>query len=374
MFVEVSQKLLSNALQYVTNAVPARSIIPILSGIKLKVGPCGMTLTAGTIDMMLQYEIPYEKDHMSVHESGSMVIPARLFTEIIRNLPIGLVTLETKKGLNVVIRSGKAAYHLSGMDPEVYPQISNFEYSQMISLPNDQFRKIIKQVCFAISSSDSRPVLTGVSCQFDNENLRLVATDGIRLASRVINVGNKLIKNFSNVIIPGKHLSNYSKMLHDEQAATDISIGDNKITFKTNNLIMQSSLIEGTFPSLDKLTPDAFTTEITFDSIIFLRSIERASLLAEEHNIVKLHISSNNIIELSSRATGIGDVLEEVEFDELYGDQISVCFNIKYMIDIMRSVDCSKVKIRFSGKWNPIIVQPIDNQTSLYIMTPIRSH
>jgi DNA polymerase-3 subunit beta len=374
LFVEVSQKSLSTALQHVIKAVSAKSPIPILSGIFLQADSKGLTLIACNSAMMLQYEIPSYRDNLIIQKSGSIVAPARYFIDIIRNLPAGLVTLETKENLVICIRSGKVIYRLCGMDPVEYPQMASMDSPDLIDFPNHFLKKLISQVAFAVSSSESRPILTGVSCQYDGEQLKLLATDGIRLASRVTKVSNKLNRNISNVIIPGKNLFEFSKMLTDEQATTDIFIGDNRIVFKTQNLLMQSSLIEGTYPSLDKIAPEAYTTEIIMDSITFLHALERVSLLAGDDNVVKLIVSSSNTIDLVSRTLEIGDVMEEVQLEELHGDHLTVHFNGKYMIDILRSMDCNQVKLGFSGKWSPIIVQPTDSSTSLYIITPIRSN
>lgn len=235
-------------------------------------------------------------------------------------------------------------------------------------------KKWIKQVSFAASSSETRPVLTGVSCHFDHNEFKMLATDGIRLASRKTALNHSFTERHAHIIVPGNNLINYAKILNDEDAVTVVTIAGNRILFKSKNLMMQSSLIEGTYPSIDKITPNSCTTEITVNSSRFLHALERVSLMAEKNNIVKLHLTSEKTAQLFTKTAEVGDVIEDVSLEEINGDQLTIFFNGKYMIDIMRAIDSRQVLLRFSGKWSPIIVQPADNLTALYVLTPIRSN
>ncbi|MBP1994896.1 DNA polymerase III subunit beta [Paenibacillus eucommiae] len=376
MLIKISQKLLMNGLQYVAHAAATKNAIPILSGIKLEADRRGLTLTAGNLGMMLQYRIPYNEEEAVVYEGGSIVVPSRHFVEIIRNLPAGLIKLEIKGAFNLGIHSDNAVYHLCGADAGDYPQISELNLHSRFTFSKDQLKSLIRRVSFAVSTSEARPVLTGVMCHFSSEDLRLIATDGVRLSSQTTNhyITTELASTATYVIIPGKHLSDYAKMLGDEHTSTELGIGDNKIIFKSNNLLMQSLLIDGTYPSVDKVKPEICTTEIVLDTFHVWHALERVSLLAGESKVVKLQVSSTNSIVLTSQTAEIGDVMEEVPVEELIGDEITVHFNGRYMIEIMRAIDSKQVKLSFSGPSKPILVQPTDTLNSFYMITPIRSH
>lgn len=298
MLVKVSHPLLNQALQHVAYAVSSKSVNPILSGIKLQASREGITLTACSGDFQLQYEIAPEEAQAIVHQAGIIVIPARYFIDIVRHLPAGLVTVEMQKPLRICMYSGPAIYHLSGMEPDEFPHMTDMCQRDTVHFPNKELKKWIKQVSFAVSTSETRPVLTGVACTFEGNRLTLLATDGIRMASRSAAIRNTFTEPSSHVIIPGKQLVAYAKMLPDDESTTSISLTSSSIRFMTNQLSMQVSLI---------------------------------------------------------------------------GDPLTVFFNGKYMIDILRSIDCEQVCLRFSGKRKPIIIQPADSLTSLYILTPILS-
>jgi DNA polymerase-3 subunit beta len=371
---EVSQKLLLTALNYITPTISTKAVIPILSGIKLQVNAIGLTLTTANTGMMMQYEIPYDNECLIVHNNGSIVIPSRYLVDIIRNMPSGLIKFKINTAFNICIQSEKAIYNLNGMNPDEYPQLVKYEHCSRLILSNYHLKQLIKKVAFATSSSEARPALTGVSYALNKDHLRFVASDGIRLSSQTTNkfISDQLDKVIS-VIIPGKHLFDFSKTLIDDQSTTYITIENTTITFKNNNLTMQSSLIEGTYPTIDRIVPETFNSEIVVVTREFLHALERVALLSGESNIVCLVINSVQSIELSSKTAEIGDVFEEIQLEELIGEQISISFNGKYMMDIIRAIDSEKTRIKLTDKWKPIVVQPIDIPESLFLLTPIRT-
>lgn len=372
MLIDIAQPLLYKALQAVSRAVSSQSVIPTLSGIKVQADAAGLSLTAGQTGLLLHYHIPCDNEQLQIKQMGSVVIPAYYLIHIVRHLPTGSLSLGSNEDLKVVIQGGKAVYHLCGMDAELFPQVAQNDRSHTISFPNGSLKKIIDGVSFAISSSQARPVLTGVACIREDDQVKWVATDGVRLASRITPIKNTALTTAAIIIIPGKHLIDFSRMLNDELATTDICIQDHMIVLKTGSLFMQSSLLEGSYPCTDRLKPDSFSTEITLDRNDFLRALERVTLLAGDSDVVKLDIISYHKVELSSKTTAVGDVIEEVDMEACMGDAITIYFNGNYMIDIIGAVDCSKVMLRLNGKWSPIIVQPLNSTDSLYIITPIR--
>ncbi|MBD2869355.1 DNA polymerase III subunit beta [Paenibacillus arenilitoris] len=373
MFIEVEQKTLAKALHMISGAAAARSPIPILAGLKLEADPGGLTLAAGHPGMMLQYRIPSGDGQAIVGQRGSIVVPARYLTELIRRLPEGFVTVSCTEDRVVVIRSGGAAYRLSGMCADAFPALARLEHSAVVHMPNFALKRAIKQVAFAVSTSDARPSLTGVSCRSEGGQVRLTATDGVRLASRTIAASKRRQDAFPAVVIPGKPLSEFSKMMHDEQGTTAVTLGKDSIRFQTGDLLMQCSLLAGGFPSADQLTPAAFAAELTLETQALLRTLVRVSLLSGDSKTVRLTVLSESAIELSSRTAAVGDAAETVGIEALSGEKLAVSFNGSHMTDIIEAVDSACVTLKLAGKWSPIVIRPADCPSSFYILTPIRT-
>ncbi|WP_282942205.1 DNA polymerase III subunit beta [Paenibacillus sp. RC67] len=373
MYLYVSQELLLAALTYVSKAVNSNSPQPILSCVLIVAHSNGVTLRAMNSNMSIQYDIAAQSSSISVNREGSIAVPARIFHEIIHKLPTEKVTIESQERI-MMIRSSFGIYRLCGMNPNEFPDsaLVGDEDSSCLSLPSLVLKKGIRQA-FAVSPSETRPILTGISFELRNQTLQLTATDGIRLATTEINVPSCRCKD-SRFILPGKHALELAKMLPDDQTHTEIWIQSNQILFKSNQLQIVSCLLDGNYPPIRHLIPNTITSDITVRTSRLLQAVERVAILAGNH-ILKLCISSDQAMQIHSNTAEVGDVQEEVLLEERTGDAITLFLNTKYLLDVMRFIQCETVHIQFSGQLSPIVIQPSDIQSkSLYLVTPIRSH
>jgi len=370
MLVEVRQQSLHTGLQHIAAGLASRAVTPILSGIKIQAGARGLSLTACNASMALQYVIPCHCDQLKIDKEGSTVIPARLLLDIVRSFSTeSKVKLAELKNNFIHIESDHSIYSLATMDASQFPVMRSLENTARFQIDNVEFKKIVKQVSFAASISESKPILTGISCQTINGKLRLSATDGIRLATTTSNLSEDSSDSIP-FVIPAKHLSDYSKMLSDGSSTTQITISDQVISFNTLNFTMQSLLIQGTFPVVERLVPKNFSTEITMNTAPFLRAVQRVSLLVSDTHAIGMRISSRDV-ELFATAAEIGDVSEKFVIDHIFGEPLIVFFNGKYMRDILQAIDSTQVLLRFTEKNKPIIVKPTNNEDTLYIISPV---
>lgn len=374
MLIHVSKDSLSAALQVVLKAVSANSSLPVLSGINIQVHATGMVVTASNMSMTIEYKIPIDMDSMIVHQTGGIVVPARYFYEIIRKLDSGWVRLEMIESLILTIQSEYTQFRLCGMDAAEFPGIHYIDIppSQKISINNALLKKIIKRVAFAVSTSETRPILTGVSLTIDDHSISMTATDGVRLAQVIENMDNPTTSSL-NAVIPGATLLDLSKMLSEaDNTTTEIGIGSNQIRFISKEMMVQSALLEGTYPSINNLIPQSYLSEVLVNTSVLLRVIERVSILAGES--VTLSILPSSKLQLISKSAEVGDVKEEIPLEGIEGDHFSVSFNGKYFRDILRAIESESLKIRFAGKERPIVIEPVDRSAStLFLITPVRT-
>ncbi|MGG1633498.1 DNA polymerase III subunit beta [Paenibacillus sp. NRS-1760] len=370
MLVEVRQQSLHIGLQHIAAGLALRAVSPILLGIKIQAGAHGLSLTACNASMALQYIIPCQCDQLKIDKEGSTVIPARLLLDIVRSFSNeSKVKLAELKHNFIHIESDHSIYSLATMDVSQFPDMRSLENKAKFQIDNIAFKKIVKQVSFAASTSEAKPILTGISCQTINGKLRLSATDGVRLATSTSNLSENSSDSVP-FVIPAKHLSDYSKMLSDGSSKTQITISDHVISFNTLNFSMQSLLIQGTFPVVERLVPQTFSTEITMNTAPFLRAVQRVSLLVSDTHAIGMRISSCEV-ELFAAAAEIGDVSEKFAINPIFGEPLVVFFNGKYMRDILQAIDSTQVLLRFTGKNKPILVRPTNNEDTLYIISPV---
>src|SRR5699024_1958310 len=191
------------------------------------------------------------------------------------------IELVVQERFMTTIRSGTAVYDLNGLDPDEYPRLPQLEEEQLFRLPQDLLKTIIRQTVFAVSTQETRPVLTGVNLELNEEGLTCTATDSHRLAMKKVNIEkNTDSLAFSNVVIPGKSLNELSKILDDSNDFIEIVISDNQILFKMNNLLFFSRLLEGQFPVTKNMFPTEYKTSFHLKRTAFLHTLERALLLS----------------------------------------------------------------------------------------------
>ncbi|AUJ28737.1 DNA polymerase III subunit beta [Liquorilactobacillus hordei] len=367
------------SLTDVQRAISTKTTIPILTGLKLKLEAKGLTLTGSDADISIETFIPAEDDkaQLQVEEPGQVVLTARIFSEIIKKLPEDTLTLEVTENYQTEILSGTASFSIKGLNAENYPHLPEINAEDTLNLESDILKQIIGQTVIAVSTQESRPILTGVHLAIKNGQLSAVATDSHRLSQRkiAINVADSVTYD---IIIPGKSLSELSKMIGEDVAQVEVRISENQVLFEFNNTTFYSRLLEGNYPDTDRLIPKDSDTEIDFNASEFLASIERASLLshAGQNNVVKLALDTENQkATIYSNSPEIGNVEEELKFQKLAGNDIEISFNPDYMKDALRSFGQSTITISFNAPLRPFTLVPSEDQEHfIQLITPVRTY
>jgi DNA polymerase III subunit beta len=369
---------LVQSVQDVMKAITSRTTIPILTGIKIVASEEGVTLTGSDSDISIESFIPKEEDDkeiIEIKQPGSIVLQARFFSDMVKKLPSDFVEIEVQNHLQTVIRSGNSEFDLIGLDAEEYPHLPQIEEENVFKIPTDLLKAMIRQTSFAVSTSETRPVLTGVNWKVENNELYCIATDSHRLAQRKAKVEMETPANY-NVVIPGKSLNELSKILADSSESIEIVITENQILFKAKHLLFFSRLLEGNYPDTSRLIPSESKTEIVLHTKEFLRAIDRASLLAREgkNNVVKLITLQDQLIEISSNTPEVGKVVEEMKGISMDGEELKISFSAKYMMDALRAIEGNEIKITFTGAMRPFVIYPINDDSTLQLILPVRTY
>jgi DNA polymerase III subunit beta len=373
----IQKNYLVQSVQDVMKAVSSRTTIPILTGIKIVATEEGVTLTGSDSDISIESFIPTEEagdEIVEIKETGSIVLQARFFSEIVKKLPEDTVEIEVQNNFLTIIRSGKSEFNLNGLDAEEYPRLPQIEEENVFRIPGDLLKNMIRQTVFAVSTSETRPILTGVNWRLEHNELTCIATDSHRLAMRKATIETENRGSY-NVVIPGKSLNELSKILDDSNDLVEIVITEHQVLFKTKHLLFFSRLLEGNYPDTTRLIPTDSKTDVVVTTKDFLQAIDRASLLAKEgrNNVVKLSTLTGGIIEISSNTPEIGKVVEEVQSHSIEGEELKISFSAKYMMDALKALEGSEIKISFTGAMRPFLIRNLDDDTSLQLILPVRT-
>jgi DNA polymerase III subunit beta len=374
----IQRDRLVQSVQDVMKAVTSRTTIPILTGIKIVATKDGVTLTGSDSDISIESFIPKEEDGdeiVEIKQAGAIVLQAKFFSEIVKKLPTDMVEIEVLNHLQTVIRSGKSEFNLNGLDAEEYPHLPLIEENNQFHIETDLLKAMIRQTVFAVSTSETRPILTGVNWKIENNELTCIATDSHRLALRKAKIETENNESY-NVVIPGKSLNELSKIIDDSHELIDIVITENQVLFKAKHLLFFSRLLEGNYPDTSRLIPNESKTDVIVKTKEFLHAIDRASLLAREgrNNVVKFSTIADNGIEISSNTPEVGKVIEEIQTQSIEGEELKISFSAKYMMDALKALEGTDIKVSFTGAMRPFVIRPFQDDSILQLILPVRTY
>ncbi|KIL49195.1 DNA polymerase III subunit beta [Jeotgalibacillus soli] len=378
MKFQIQRDRLVNGVNDVMKAVSSRTTIPILTGIKIMAHEEGITLTGSDSDISIEYFIPKEEDGkeiVDIQQPGGIVLQAKFFESIVKKLPMDTVEIEVHSHLQTVIRSGKSEFNLNGLDVSEYPHLPQIEEESVLRIATNLLKTMIRQTVFAVSTSETRPILTGVNWHIENGDLNCVATDSHRLAMRKAPISGGT-GELRKAVIPGKSLNELNKILDDNSDELEIVITESQILFRAKHVLFFSRLLEGNYPDTSRLVPSDSKTTLTVGGKEFLQAIDRASLLAREdrNNVVKLSITADGSVELSSNTPEIGKAVEEVPCETIEGDDLNISFSAKYMMDALKVLEGAETNIQFTGAMRPFVLRPTGDDSILQLITPVRTY
>ena len=358
-------------------AISNRTTIPILTGIKITVSEEGLTLTGSDADISIETFLSADADEyqLSIEKTGSIVLqPARFFNDIVRKLPDDFFTLEVKDNYQTEITSSSSEFTIHGLDADDYPRLPQIEEQETFHISVPLLKQVIRQTVIAVSVHESRPILTGVNLSIENGQLKAVATDSHRLSQRVIPLEvSKDIQH--NIVIPGKSLSELSRLLAESTDDVELVVTENQILFKTSDTYFYSRLLEGNYPNTERLIPSTANTYVTLDATVLLGAIERASLLshAGKNNVVKMTIEKD-AVTITGNSPDIGRVEEEVSFKKIEGETLEISFNPDYMKDALNTFGPMEVTLQLISPLRPFVLVPSDDErVFIQLITPIRT-
>ena len=232
------------------------------------------------------------------------------------------------------------------------------------------FKEIINQTSFTASSSETRPILTGINFKINNNVLEVIATDSYRLAKKKIDVDVN-VDNI-NVVIPCRNLLELSKIITDDNINLEIHLFTNKVLFKYKNILFQSRLLSGTYPASSNIIPLDFKISVECELTKLFGMIDRASLLTsdKDKNTIKL-ILENKILTIFSNSPEIGKVEEKMNVDN--DNFIDISFSSKFMLDAIKSFNKEKIVLCMNNDSSPIVIKSNEDDSLVQLVLPIKT-
>ena len=379
MYFKISKREFLNSLMTVSRAISTTTPVPLLLGIRIDVLSDSLVLTGSDADISIRKTLyaDNEDNSLQIEDEGSVVVKADLITNIVRKMDAEVISVEIQDGTRVRFVGQSVEQIVAGMNVNDYPKIDFSEPQTGFELDPTVMMKIITQTCFATSDKETRPVLTGVNFKATGTALQCVGTDSYRLARKTVELEQEM--NF-NITIPAKSLreigksSNEISKVLDNNEKVRICLDDKKAQFVIGDTLIQTRLIDGSYPDTDRLIPSAFVNTLTVDSRDILNAIDRASFIRTDGvSIVKLNASENEVV-ISSRSQEVGSSTENIDSFTFSGNPLEVAFSGRYVFDAVQVMGTSLVKFSFSGEMRPFIITSEDDDSVIQLILPVRTY
>lgn len=365
MNVICSKEKLLEGINIVLKAVPARTTLPILECVLIIAENDTLKLLCNNLEMGIETS----KIEATVIKPGSVALDAKMFSEIVRKLPDGNISICNNENLTS-IKSGRSEFKISSQNGDEFPKLPDVEKSEIYKILSDDFKDMVKQTIFSVSQDESKPILMGELFEVKNNKINMVALDGFRISLKSIDA-TESYKDI-NVVIPSKTLADIARILSScENDYVYVYFTDKHALFELEACKIVTRLIDGKFLNYENIFTDDYKTFITTNRQEFLESVERAALISSDNkkNPIKFKIEDDKMIITSN--TELDASYEELSIN-MDGEQLEIAFNPKYLIDALKAITSDDVSIQFTTSLNPCTIKPVDKTDAKYLILPLR--
>jgi DNA polymerase III subunit beta len=364
MFFETERDILLDGLSKAVPLTEKKSSLPILSHVLVTVTDTDLILTATDLAVGLQTRSPCTSG-----EPGLVAIPCRKLFEIVKELSSGPIRIELTENLRIKISSGNGVFELASMDAADYPAWMSFEEVETASIQSEKLLRMIDKTLFASSNDEARFNLNGVLFEQHEEKIKLVATDGHRLAMIDEDLGMSIAAK--RVVVAKKSLLELKRMLETLKENISLGFEPKNMIIKTDRLMMTVRLTEGDYPDYRKVIPNPGDRKLVGDRLRILQTLRRVAILTSDRNKgITIEVSPGKMV-FSAVHPDLGTARDVVDVD-YSGDELSLIVNVSYMMESLGTVDTELVSFEFHEEGDPIIVTPEPPKNYFNLVMPMR--
>lgn len=364
MKISIDKSVLWKALEQVSKVISNRTIIPVLSEILVIANEEGLSMTGGDGHVFLRTKIPV--DDFQLIRSGSVTIPGKRFTEIVKKLK-DVVDLSVD-GTKIHINSGRSKFEMSGLDPDEYP-IFEEELGRTVKLTGQTLRELVSKTFFATYTKEDAAILTGLRLRSSKDAIEVTGTDRNRLSQ----TSGAVEEGFDfETVVGAASLRELVKIIPDKDKM-NVSFFKGKLIVKTDDFVYSSRVLEGLYPDVDRILPTDFSSSVTVNTQDFIDALEGVDIIAKEqkNNLVRMRVGAEEL-ELISKSDN-GTACEYVNVKNLNGDPFGISFNVAFALSAIKTIDSTETTINFTSKTGPFVFKGVGNDTDTHLILPYRT-
>jgi DNA polymerase-3 subunit beta len=362
----ITRENLQQGLGAVAGSIPTRTTLPVLSNILIEAEDGAVRLSGTDLDTAVSVRIPAE-----VAEPGAITAPAKKLQEIARELP-GATEITTQ-GDSILISSGRSRFKLNGLPKDEFPAFPKVDFGGSWRVTGADLQRLITHVSFAASTEETRPILNGVLWQLHDHDMRMVATNGHRLAKMTLPVEAGGDASAAELIVHPRALQQVQRLFAGD-ASVEVAKSENHLGFRSTDVQVYTRLIEGPYPNFEQVIPKDNDKNMVADKAALQGAVRRMAIVASDQTHRIRMSLGGPMLKFSVESPDLGAANEElpVEYD---GDPLEIGFNAQYLLELLRYMPTDEVKMTFKAPERAATMQPLGNEDTpdyLCLVMPLR--
>ena len=344
----ITREKLQEGLAAVTPAVPGKTTLPVLANLLVQTTDKGIRISGTDLDIAVSTEVTAD-----VEAVGAITIPARKLSEIARELPPAPVRISATGDQRITLECGRSKFKLLGLPKSEFPSFPAVQFEKAVRIPSGDLQRLIQHTAFAASTEESRPILNGVLWELRADHMRMVATNGHRLAKMgSVFAGRDRLRH----IIPPKALDQIRRLFAAEEEL-EVAQGENHLGFRSPFTSVFTRLIEGPYPGYEQVIPKDNDKYAILDKAAFMSALKRMSVVASDQTH-RIRLSFNaGMVKFSVSTPDLGEAQDELPI-RYEGDQLDIGFNAAYLLEILRQMPTEEVRMTFRAPERASTIEP----------------
>ena len=363
----ISREKLQEGLAAVTASIPSKTTLPVLANILVEATDKGIRLSGTDLDIAVTTEVTAD-----VEAAGAITIPAKKLSEIARELPPAPVRMAAVGEQRVTLECGRSQFKILGLPRDEFPTFPSVRFNESWRIRSGDLQKLISHTSFAVSTEESRPILNGVLWELRPDMMRMVATNGHRLAKMEMAIKSAGAPA-SDLIVPPKALDQVRRLFPEDEQL-EVARGDNHLGFRSPFTAVFTRLIEGPYPNYDQVIPRDNNRVAIADRAALAGALRRMSIIASDQTH-RIRLSFNaGMLKSSVQTPDLGEAQDEVAV-RYTGDALDIGFNANYLLEILRYIPTDEVRLTFKAPERAATLEPegwADPASYLCLVMPLR--
>lgn len=365
---------LLKAINIANRAVNSKSsAVPVLANLKFELDERGLSITGSNYELTIKTTIPYERDGEEVirnYQEGSTLVNSKIISDMARKIDTEEISFEVIDSTIAVITAGKIKYNLNCIKADEYPDVDLEPTGVQINLTHIEFSSLVSQTAFAASLKEQRPILTAINLEANDGVLTATATDSARLARKQLPISTDL--QFS-ANVPAKMMVEIDHLLEGAESLK-VSLSEKKALFSFANTVISTRLIAGEYPNTKNIVPRVTNYSLQVNASDLLKAIDRVNILSiDRENVVDFYLDEDQI-EISAKSTQVGSASEKIENFKFEGSNLQISFNSEFVSSAIKALNSEDVTFLFVGEMKPFVIKNPEDESTIQIVTPVRTY